>query len=446
MSTAEGVAGRPTDGDPGDRPPRRESFIPLRRADLARLCADQSSRGSVEFYEFCQILLAHLHHEYLSVLDALKEAYAPFNPDRDTLRVDGGEGPERAAAELTRRFEDVLACANYTRLSQAELDRALGETSLIPLRTYVDFADYEEFAFYYRGESKEKIERRPLMKKTTAEIDTLERVAVLLRFKGADHFEAKKKKPKQLNFTPGKAYLYLYKNVPRQDLELLFPNVKVWMTWRDRLLFAGPLLAGLGPMVIKILPSVGLLAGLIALYVMGPEMARQLDFDETKHLALWPIMAAALSSSMLLGGFAVKQYLNYKNKKLHFLKRVTDTLFFKNLVSNRGVLMTIVDSAEEELGKEMVLAYHHLLERGPQTRRQLDELVETWLRDHCNRDIDFDVAKALDRLSRITGPGTGGVVAEVDGRWVASSLEDAKRALDEHWDDLFRFSSGAQRN
>ena len=56
------------------------------------------------------------------------------------------------------------------------------------------------------------------------------------------------------------------------------------MTWKDRMLFLGPSMASLGPMVIKILPSVGLLVGLVALYLVGPETTREFDFDVGKAL------------------------------------------------------------------------------------------------------------------------------------------------------------------
>jgi len=245
----------------------------------------------------------------------------------------------------------------------------------------------------------------------------------------------------RLHFKPGMAYLYLYKDVPKRDLELLFPNVKVWMTWKDRILFIGPLLAGLGPMVIKILPSLGLLAGVVVLYAVGPETAKQFDFDEKKNLALWPILVAALSSSMLLIGFAVRQFLTYKNKKLHFLKRVTDTLFFKNIVSNRGVLMTLVDSAEEELGKEMLLAYHHLLEYGPQTTAQLDAAVESWLDEFCGRKVNFDIGKALHKLSAIAAPGE--LVSQAGGKWTAKPLAEARALMDDNWDKIFDYGQSS---
>lgn len=418
-----------------------ESFIPLRRFDVVELCADKSGDAG-GFREFGHLLLALLHHESLKTLDALKDAYAEFNPDRDTIRIDREADAGKLVETLKERFDETLMAANYRRLTTGELSRALHEASIIPLNTEVDLNDYHDFAFYYRGSSRESILVRDYFKSKQVEIDNLERVVVLLRFKDPVHFEDRRKKRKMqdIDFQPGKIYLYLYKNVPRNDLELLFPNVQVSMTWKDKLLFALPAAAGAGPLLMKVLPSLGLIIGVILLMTMGPDMVRNLDMDPGENATLYPLLLAVLSASFALGGFAVKQYLNYKNKKLKFQKRVTDTLFFKNLVTNRGVLFTIVDSAEEELGKEMVLAYHHLRRADrPLTKRELDERVEEWIRTHCDRDVDFDVHKALERLTSYCCEGKA-VISENDGHWSALPLNEAKGVLDRHWDALYDYS------
>jgi len=418
-----------------------ESFVPLRRYDVVDLCARESDDPD-GFHEFGKLLLALVHHRYMQVLEGLKDAYSEFNPDRDTVPVTREVDKETLAEELKQRFDEVLRGANYERLSPEDLDRALHETSMIPLDTRVDLDDYHDFAFYYRGERRKQVPVKRLFMSREVEIDNLERVAVMLRFRDPEHFDARRKKwrMEEIDFQPGKIYLYLYKNVPRNDLELLFPNVEVSMTWRDKLMFAVPAVASAGPLMIKVLPSLGLIAGLIVLMTMGPEFVRQWNLDTGEGQALYPILVAVMSASFALGGFAVKQYLNYKNKKLKFQKRVTDTLFFKNLVTNRGVLFTLVDSAEEELGKEMVLAYHHLRgAQAPLAEEELDRRVESWIKAHCDRDVDFDVRKALECLASFKHDGRP-IIAEQDGRWSALPLAEAKTALDRHWDALYTYS------
>ncbi len=427
-----------------DAPPAvndTEAFIPLRRFDVVELCARESDDAG-HFREFGQLLLALLHNESLGSLNALKNAYSEFNPDRDTIAIDREVDEAALADKLLDTFDQTLMAANYRRLSSAELDRALHETSVIPLNTEVDLDDYEFFAFYYRGARTKRVPIKRFLRTKEIEIENLERVAVILRFKDPTHFSDKKKRKrlKEMGFKPGMVYLYLYKDVPKNDLELLFPNVEVSMTWRDKLMFGVPAVASAGPLLVKVLPSLGLIAGLILLMTMGPEFARTVNFDPSQNQAIYPILAAALSASFALGGFAVKQYLNYKNKKLHFQKRVTDTLFFKNLVTNRGVLFTVIDSADEALGKEMVLAYHHLLRaETPLTEKELDERVQAWIKSHCDRDVNFDVHKALDRLASYRHNGRA-VITESGGRWTALPMDEAKVVLERYWNGLFDYA------
>lgn len=422
-----------------------ESFIPLRRFDVVELCARESPDPD-GFRDFGRLLLALLHHESLRILNTLKDAYAEFNPDRDTVRIDHRVDIEELAATLKARFDETLMDANYRRLATEELRRALHEASIIPLNTKVDLDDYHDYAFYYRGSSKQTVPVRNYFKTRQVEVDNLERVVVLLRFKDPAQFQDQKKRRRMrdIHFRPGKVYLYLYKNVPRNDLELLFPNVEVSMTWRDKLLFLLPAAAGAGPMLVKVLPSLGLIIGVILLLTMGPDFVRHLHLDPGARKALYPLMVALLSVSFALGSFAARQYLNYKNKKIKYQKRVTDTLFFKNLVTNRGVLFTIVDSAEEELDKEMVLAYHHLrLSETPMTQPELDKRVEAWILEHCGRRVNFDVQRALERLASFQYEGRA-VIAEKDGRWSALPPAEAKAVLDRHWDAIFDYATPRQ--
>ena len=93
-----------------------------------------------------------------------------------------------------------------------------------------------------------------------------------------------------------------------------------------------------------------------------------------------PILVATLSLGMALGGFAFKQYSNYKSKRIKFQKDVTETLFFKNLGNNDSVFQTFIDLAEEEECKEIILVYYHLLTSENSLKpEELDARIEAWM-------------------------------------------------------------------
>jgi hypothetical protein len=97
-------------------------------------------------------------------------------------------------------------------------------------------------------------------------------MAVLFQVKDDEHFSAADEVTDPA-LVPGKMYLNLYKNIPHHDLELLFPNLKISMNLKGQLMLAVPAFGAAVPLVLKVIPSVGLLVGAIALFVFGWELS-----------------------------------------------------------------------------------------------------------------------------------------------------------------------------
>ncbi|MCB0195575.1 MAG: DUF3754 domain-containing protein, partial [Anaerolineae bacterium] len=362
----------------------REAFIPYRRTDLVELCLEDGRLGpeqAEKFKSFCEILAAYYHFELHQLLEQLKENFAPFNPDADTKTITEPTEEELREKEhrLVETFKTVLERANFNPLSQVDLEQSFETASLIDLQTKVDFDDFDQMIFYHRGDVFTTTTMKKFFRKVEVEIDIFERVALLLKFKDQAHFEAKKAKLDKLNFTPGKTYIYLYKNIPRHDLEVLFPNVEVSMNWKDRLLFVVPALGAAVGVLFKALPQIILIVGVVLFFTLGPQAANEVGADEENVRNIMPVLAALLTLVIALGGLAVKQYNTYKTKQIKFLKDMTDTLFFRNLSSNASVFHALIDAAEEEETKEIILVYYHLLTSSePLTAPQLDDTIEQW--------------------------------------------------------------------
>jgi len=111
-------------------------------------------------------------------------------------------------------------------------------------------------------------------------------------------------------------------------------------------------------------------------------------------------------------------------------------LYFKNLDNNTGVFYHLIDAAEEEETKEAILAYFFLLtEKQPLTQKELDERIEKWFESRWNTRINFEIDDALAKLDRL------GLVNTRDGeRLQCQPLKEAKRRLDDIWDNYFRFN------
>ncbi len=436
----------------------REAFIPYRRAQIVELCASDDRFSAIEarqFREFCQVLAAFYHFKLHRISEIVKENFDPFNPDSETRMPYQltAEERDRASAELAKSFGQLLERANYVPVPDASLQRALMERSLIDLRTDVDLDDFERVVCYCRGDiyKKTKVKKWVFWKKEIV-VDIFERVALLLHFKDEDYFH-QKGKVEDLEFSPGKVYAYLYKNVPKLDIDLLFPNVKISMTWKDRLLFAVPAVGAAVPLLIKILPQLLLIFSAI-LFAVG--LASQFDEMTTREeniRDMMTILVATLSLCMALGGFAFKQYSSYKSKKIQFQKKVTDTLFFKNMSTNGCVFQTLLDAAEEEECKEIILVYYHLtIAPEPLTPAELDDRIEDWMEEKFGTKIDFDINGPLQNLAEIRGKLSGDTDApEVPlmayddrDRCQVVSVNEAKTIIDYVWDRAFSYADHLQ--
>jgi hypothetical protein len=409
----------------------RNRFIPFRKADVVEMCITDTRLSDLEqklFRDFCRILQSLIHFEFQQQLETLKDCYAPFNPDADTrlIHTYSPQEKQRLQEKLVESMNAILNAANFEKVTETDLQEALDEESLFKIRLEVDFQDFEEVIFYRRGESKkrETLVKFFGLKKVPVEFTNYERVAIYIKFKEAAYFEARKRDSD--NFSPGSTIIKLFQNVPKADLEMLFPNSEVRMKTIDKLIIGIPAaVSGIAVIATKLGASILLIASIIAFWLGLKE--KQVTIEQ-RHL-----VALALGLATL-GGFMFKQINKFKNRKIKFMKALTENLYFKNLDNNAGVFLRLIDAAEEEEFKEAVLAYYFLLtEERDLTKTQLDAAVESWFESKHNSRINFEITDALDKLERL------GLVSH-DGDIIrCKSLNDAKRQLDSIWDNYFTY-------
>ncbi len=440
----------------------RESFIPFRRTDLINLCLEDGKLQDKDvhiFKEFCDILAAFFHFRFHHTLETIKDNYVIFNPNADikALKEPNLEQYEEMQAQVIKGFKYILERANYIQLSDEIIQESLNAKSLINLKTDVDFNDFEQFYCYYRGDIYKtiKVKKFGFLKQEKV-IDILERVVLLIKFKGEGYFQAKAKKiqqEKELNFTPGKMYLYFYKNIPKLDIDLLFPNIKTSMTWKDRLLFGVPAIGAAIPLMLRAIPNILLIIVAIFILINAPSFVEFIEVDKEQVRDIMPILVATLSLTMTLGGFAFKQYTKYKSKQIKFQKEVSDTLFFKNLANNVSVFQALADIAEEEECKEIILVYYHLLTSNEKLNpEQLDQKIEQWMTEKLGINIDFDIHGPLDNLQKIRGKvveegNNENEIIEVpllsydeEGTLQVLPLKQSRMVLDYVWDNAFQYN------
>lgn len=411
---------------------RRERFIPYRKADVIEMCIDDAKLASAEisdFPDFCKILQVIFHYEFHQRLEILKNCYAPFNPDTDTRALHSYSEQEKndLHAELVRELKDILSAANFERITAEDLEQALAEESLFKIRLEVDFNDFKDVIFFRRGESirQETLVRFYGLSKKSFTFTNYDRVAVFITFKEKAYFEQQKRK--NLYFEPGSTIIKLFHNVPKADLEMLFPNSKVRMKPIDKLIIGVPaLVSGIVVVVTKLGASLMLIASVIAFWLGFAKEEVQI---KQNHLIA---LGAGLAT---LGGLIFRQINKFKNRKISFMKALADNLYFKNLDNNAGVFHHLIDAAEEEEFKEAVLAYYFLLTSDQSlTQQQLDEKIENWFATRWKCQLDFEIDDALLKLIRLK-------LVVRDGEMLRClPLAEAKQQLDTIWDDYFNYS------
>ncbi|WP_028933672.1 TMEM143 family protein [Pseudonocardia spinosispora] len=411
-----------------------ERFIPFRKTSIVEMCADEVPGPERESFEaFAELLASLLHHEFRGRLETLKDAYHPFNPGSD-IRTIADTGPEERKAAQERLVDELTSlaeAANFERVSSEDLDRAFTEESLMKVRLEADFDDFEQVVFYRRGENSrtEEVKRLFGLRRRTIEFTNYAKVLVYVKFKDAAHFEEQGKKIDDLPFAPGSTIIKLFQDVPRADLEMLFPNARVRMRPIDKLLIGVPAVIS-GVIVVATKLIAALIPVLLLLGFWFGVHNKPVQLNHGQLLALGAGLAA-------LGGYVVRQISTFKNRKIQFMKALSENLYFRNLDNDAGVFHHLLDSAEEEEVKEAVLAYHFLRRsEEPLSAEELDTRIERWFAEKWDASFDFEVDDGVGKLRRLQLIDT-----DEQERLTAVTLDEAKRRLDETWDNLFSYNA-----
>jgi hypothetical protein len=416
--------------------PERARFIPFRKRDVVAMCLAEGTLAGAEAEAFsqCAAMVASLiHHEFHARLDALKDAYAPVAADADTREVKALDGarPPPHPHDLVRALTAVLERANYETVSRRDLHNALAAESLFKVRLHVNYDDFEEVLVFKRGETQrtQRIRHWFGLRKRMLTFVNYDRVLVYVRFKDPEHF--KRRGRKRLHFVPGTVFIKLFQNIPKADVEMLLPNAEVRMKFADKLAIGVPALVSGAIVALTKLGATAVLVGALIAFWMGWRKD-EVRLDQAALLGL----AAGLFA---IGGYLWRQFSNFRNRKIRFLKVLADNLYFKKLDTNAGVFHRLIDAAEEEECKEALIGYYFLhAAKGPVTAADLDRRIEAWFREKWNCTLDFEVEDALKKLARFG-------LAEKDGAaWRAVPLAEVRRRLDHYWDSLFDGDSPAE--
>ncbi len=400
----------------------KSRFIPFRKHDVVEMCLQDDLLPGQEkqFRHLSYMLGCIFHFEFHKIIESLKDAYALIDPDADTRVYDNAKlQPDLNLIEL---LEELLEKANYKRVSEADLNQAMNKSSLFKIRLHVDFNDFSEALLFCRGETlrHEMVPRWFGLSSKEIEFINYDRVVVYIRFR-EDYERTKHQLP---SCKPGSTLLKLFQNVPKADLEMLFPNTRVRMRTIDKLLIGIPAVVSGGIVLTTKLGASLVLLGSLFGFWLGLS-SQPVELNKAALIVL-------LAGLVAVGGYLWKQFNNFKNRKLRFMQALTQNLYFKNLDNNAGVFYRLANDAEEEECKEAILAYYFLLiSQRPLSRHELDGMIENWLTTKWNCAVNFEIDDALEKLITLD------LVQESNGKLTAITIEEGINNLDRRWDDYF---------
>ena len=409
---------------------KRERFIPVTRYALLERLAQPLAWPAGQANDarrFFRYLDYWRQQQYNSQLLDLEQTYEPFSPDSDLLMTRQFTPSEKRTLRqrLIAGVESLLVRANYERIDPHDLKLILTKDSHYGLDLYVDMDAFDEVLIYYRGASNKRHERRSykkFMRKEEFDVPIFQRLFVLFKLKPfeervtdimtsekLDRDKAEKRVKKLRSHMPAGVndnhiYLKLFKNIPRTDLEMVFPNTLVKFRMFDKLRLGATAGGGLG------MGAVGA-AGKIALLATNP--------------------LAAVGAVVGFGTIAFRQAMSFVNQKQKYMVVMAQNLYFHAMADNRGVILKIAARAAEEDVKEEMLLYSVLAKE--KARRSdlpaIDRAIEQYLLRTFGTNVDFDLEDALDRLVR------DGIVREgADGSLNTLPPADAARHIDDMWD------------
>ncbi|NOR79454.1 MAG: DUF3754 domain-containing protein [Methyloprofundus sp.] len=404
-----------------------ERFIPI---SLEMLIKDllNSSLLAVEqrsaFQSFCTHYIALFHAQSHTQLQYLKLLYQPYNPDRDTL-ISNSDRTSQQLVQLKKELYDILENANYERISKSDLNAALNKSSPHGVKVSVDFEDFTEVALFYRGSAisteSHSNWKQFSFKKQPVDVLVYRRLFVLLQPKSRQQWleyftNIKKLSPEKAAQQANKAlknskvsneenviYLKLFKDIPRADLEMQFPNTRVQIRLFDKI-------------------KLGVMGGG---GTAGGVMATLSKFSA----AIDPVSALIAVGGLL--GVIWRQIAKVFSQRAKYSATLTKNLYFYNLDNNMGALTHLIDSAEAEECKEAILAYFFLLANGESSRITLDKCIEDYIQQQYTIPMDFEIDDGLHKLQRSE------LLSRYDNVINAVPLDKANIKLKQQWQTIF---------
>jgi hypothetical protein len=410
-----------------------ERFIPVsRNALIDRLSNPQvwppgMADDARRFFRYLDYWRKQRH---ATALMGLQDAYEPFSPDSDLFVTRHYTEAERRLmlADTLSGVTTMLTQANYIIIPREKIEATLiSKDSHYGLDLKVDLDTFEELIVAYRGESVARAQRRKLsrfFRKEEFTVPIFRRMVVLFKLKTPEkhiadvtaHQGFSPEKAEKLvrraraniadEIKPDNVYIKVFKNIPKSDIEMVFPNTQVKFRMQDKVWLG---ITGSGALGAGVFGAAGKLA---------------LAFSN-------PITAAGAVGG--IGMVLFRQVMNVMNQKQRYMRVLAQNLYFHSMADNGGAMTELAERAAEEDVKEEILLYSVLAKENVHRSdlREVDHAIQSYIERTFGLQVDFEVDDALQRLI-----ADGLVHEDQAGNLIAKSPREAALHIDSMWDNI----------
>ena len=358
-----------------------EAFLPIETQTLVEYLVGRSEQSAelqpsaIKDFEVAASRIAdHIAACASKYHTQFSNHYRSVDPDSDcktptTLQSDPKVEQTEQLMELC---DQILTDAAYKKLTQDDIEECVGVSSHWGVPMNADFTVFEHLAVYARGDI---VGRR--CKRRVTNLYRMEMVDVAIYQRLVVLFQLTEDHERGELLSAGQFHLRLFKNIPKQDVDMLLPGTKVRLSKLDQ--------------AKVIVPSLG--GWLLSLQKISRFVL------VTLALAAYYSTALVIGLTLAAVGYCVKSFFSYFQTKNRYLLDLTRNLYFQKLDTNAGAAFQLIQQAGRQSTGEAVLAYYALAtEPESISRRRLRRKCERLMREAVDVEIDFRVDRALETL------------------------------------------------
>ncbi|MCO8121038.1 TMEM143 family protein [Stieleria sp. TO1_6] len=345
---------------------------------------DQSRPWELDFQPAIERIIAHIDGQISQHHSQFSDRYQGVDPDSDCKTPASVESDpaENKGDDLMQLCDRILIDAAYSKLTQDDIEKCVGVSSHWGVAMTANFTLFRNLAVYTRGDiigRRCKRGLRSFYRMQMVDVAIYQRLVVLFQLND-DHDRGE-------TLSAGDFHIRIFKNIPKQDVDMLLPGTSVRLSKLDRAKVIVPSLGGWLLSLQKISKFVLVTLALAAYY--------------STALVIGLILAAI--------GYVVKSFFSYFQTKNRYLLDLTRNLYFQKLDTNAGAAFQIIQQSRRQTSNEAVLCYFALAtETEPISRRRLRRKCERLIREAIDVEIDFRIDRAIEPLREL------GLVHETD--------------------------------